>query len=42
MAQSQVIEGTSEEIVALLQAGAFAGRKLRVIVETEEEGVVQG
>ena len=37
MAQTQVIEGTTEEIAALLQAGAFAGQKLRVIVESEEE-----
>ena len=37
MAQTQVIEGTTEEIAALLQAGAFAGQKLRVIVEAEEE-----
>ena len=37
MAQTQVIEGTTEEIAALLQAGAFAGLKLRVIVEAEEE-----
>jgi hypothetical protein len=37
MVQAQVIEGTSEEIAALLQAGAFAGQKLRVIVESEEE-----
>ena len=37
MAQTQVIEGTTEEITALLQAGAFAGQKLRVTVETEED-----
>jgi len=37
MTQTQVIEGTSEEITALLQSGAFAGQKLRVTVETEEE-----
>ncbi|MCW3100037.1 MAG: hypothetical protein JWL77_5655 [Chthonomonadaceae bacterium] len=37
MAQSQVIEGTTEEIAALLQTGAFAGQKLRVIVEADEE-----
>lgn len=37
MAQAQVIEGTAEEITALLQTGAFAGQKLRVIVEAEEE-----
>jgi len=37
MAQSQVIEGTTEEISALLQTGAFAGQKLRVIVQTGEE-----
>ena len=37
MAQTQVIERTTEEITALLQAGAFAGQKLRVIVEPEEE-----
>jgi hypothetical protein len=36
MAQTQVIEGTTEEIAALLQTGAFAGQKLRVTVETEE------
>lgn len=35
MAQSKVIEGTSEAIV-VLQAGAFAGQKLRVIVEAED------
>lgn len=39
MAQTQVIEGTSEEIAALLQKGVFAGLKLRVIVETEEEEI---
>ena len=37
MAQTQVIEGTTEEITALLQTGAFAGQKLRVTAETEEE-----
>lgn len=37
MAQTQVIEGTTEEIAALLQAGDFAGQKLRIIVESAEE-----
>ena len=37
MAQTQVIEGTTGEIAALLQAGDFAGQKLRVIVESAEE-----
>ena len=37
MAQTQVIEGTTEEIAALLQAGAFAGQKMRVIIEPDEE-----
>lgn len=37
VAQAQIIDGTSEEIAALLQQGAFAGQKLRVIVEPEEE-----
>jgi hypothetical protein len=40
MAQTQVIEGTTEEITALLQTGAFAGQKLRVTVETEEEDLI--
>ncbi len=38
MAQSpQVIEGTTEEIATLLQAGAFAGRKMKLIIEPDEE-----
>ena len=37
VAHAQVIEGTSEEISLLLQRGAFAGRKLRVIVEPEDD-----
>jgi hypothetical protein len=37
MAEPQVIEGTSEEIATLLQGGAFAGLKLRVIIEPDEE-----
>ncbi len=37
MAQPEVIEGTTEEIMTLLQAGAFAGRKARVIIEPDEE-----
>ena len=37
MAQPQVIEGTTEEIVTVLQGGAFAGRKARVIFEPDEE-----
>ena len=36
MAHQQVIEGTSEEIATLLQGGAFAGRKMRVIIENED------
>jgi hypothetical protein len=36
VAHAQIIEGTSEEITALLQEGAFAGQKLRVIVEPED------
>ena len=35
VAQAQIIEGTSEEITTLLHEGAFAGQKLRVIVEPE-------
>lgn len=34
---TQIIEGTTEEIAALLQEGAFAGRKARLIVDPEEE-----
>ena len=37
MARARVIEGTTEEIAALLQEGAFAGRKLRLIVDPEDE-----
>lgn len=37
MIQTQVIEGTSEEIAAFFKQGPFAGQRLRVIVETEEE-----
>ena len=37
MTQTEVIEGTTEEIARLLNGGAFAGRKLRVIVEPEED-----
>ena len=37
MAQPQVIEGTSEEIVILLQGRAFAGQKMRVIIEVDEK-----
>lgn len=37
VAQAQIIEGTSEEISVLLQEGAFAGQKLRVIVEPEDD-----
>ena len=37
VAQAQIIEGTSEEISLLLQEGAFAGQKLRVIVEPEDD-----
>jgi len=37
MGQPQVIEGTSEEIATLLQGGTFAGRKMRVIVEPDEQ-----
>lgn len=37
MAKPHVIEGTTEEIVKLLQDGAFAGRKARVIFEPDEE-----
>ncbi len=29
MTQPQVIEGTTEEIIALLQGGAFVGRRAR-------------
>ena len=35
--QSQMIEGTTEEITLLLQKGVFAGQKLRVFVEPENE-----
>ena len=37
MAPSQVIEGTTEEIVLLLQSAAFSGRRARVILEPDEE-----
>jgi hypothetical protein len=36
MARRQVIEGTSEEIATALQSGAFAGRRMRVIIEPDE------
>ncbi|MGO8671382.1 MAG: hypothetical protein ACLQVD_08485 [Capsulimonadaceae bacterium] len=42
MVQSQVIEGTSEEIATLLQGGAFAGRRMRVIIEPDEEDFTDG
>jgi hypothetical protein len=42
MAQPQVIEGTTEEITILLQTGAFVGRKLRVIVEPEDDDFTDG
>jgi hypothetical protein len=37
MGQPQVIEGTSEEIIRLLQGGALAGHLLRVIVDPDGE-----
>ena len=37
MALPQIIEGTTEEIFSLLQGGAFAGRKARIIFEAEED-----
>lgn len=37
MAHQQVIVGTSEEIVALLQAGTFAGQMMRLIIEADAE-----
>ena len=37
MAQPQILEGTTEEITALLRRGNFAGRKLRVIIDSQEE-----
>lgn len=37
IAQPQILEGTTEEITTLLRRGAFAGRKLRVIVDPQEE-----
>jgi hypothetical protein len=37
MAQSQVMEGTTEEITTLLHSGVFAGRRVRVIVEPDGE-----
>ncbi len=33
----QVIEGTIEEIVALLRNSAFAGRRARVVFESDEQ-----
>ncbi len=36
VAHAQIIEGTSEEITILLQEGAFAGQKLRVIIEPDD------
>ena len=37
MAQPQVIEGTSEEIISILLAGAYSGQKLQVYIEPDEE-----
>lgn len=42
MAQPQVIEGTTEEIITLLQGSAFAGRKAKVIIEADEEDFTDG
>ncbi len=42
MGQPQIIEGTSEEIAALLKTGAFAGRSLKLIVAPEEEDLGEG
>ena len=36
MSNQQVLEGTAEEIIALLQGGAFADRQLRVFVVPQE------
>ena len=36
MSMPQVIEGTGEEIAAVLNGSAFAGRKMRVVIEPEE------
>lgn len=37
MSLSQVVEGTGEEIAALLQSEAYARRKVRVSIEANEE-----
>jgi hypothetical protein len=34
--QEQITEGTAEEVAALLQGGAFAGRRMRLYVELSE------
>ena len=36
MSDRQIIEGTSEQIATALQSGAFAGRKMRVIIEPDD------
>lgn len=42
MAQPQVIEGTTEEIITLLQGGTFAGRKAKVIIDADEADFTDG
>jgi hypothetical protein len=37
MANPQVIDGTSEQLRLLLDSGAFAGQRLRLIVDPERE-----
>ncbi|MCW3062561.1 MAG: hypothetical protein JWQ02_4382 [Capsulimonas sp.] len=37
MSQAKVIDGTDQELTNLLMSGAFAGHKLRLIVDPEEE-----
>jgi hypothetical protein len=35
MARPQIIEGTAEEIVTFLRRDAFAGKKMRVIIDAD-------
>ena len=39
MKHSQVIDGTSEEITTLLQGRTYAGRKMRITIELDEDEV---
>ena len=40
MALPQVIEGTAEEILSILQGGAYAGSRLRLTVADQEDEAV--